>query len=177
MKISLAYVVHGVHDTEVLVAAVVPDGDQKGRAVKAPIPALIVECVPAGGDHHRSFTFPVITRTPEEHAEALKRFGFGAEISIEITAEGEGKTPHEVKMGAVPVHILESEALVAGAQATLDGLPATADETTRKAARERLETHKADLAAHRARLAKHLGPDAATAAVDRARQALTQAKE
>jgi hypothetical protein len=104
MKVSLRYIVHSVHDAEVVVAAVVPDGDQKGRAVKAPIPALIVECVPAGGDHHRSFTFPVITKTPEEHAEALRRFGFGAEVSLEITAEGEGKTPDQVKTDAATAH-------------------------------------------------------------------------
>ena len=110
MKISLAYVVHSVHDSEVMVAAAVSDGDQKGRAVQAPIPALIVECVPASGDHQRSFTFPVIAATLAEHAEALSRFGFGAAVSIEITAEGEGKTPDQLKTEAAAAHALAAPA-------------------------------------------------------------------
>lgn len=104
MKIALNYVVHSVHDTEVHVEAEVKDGPHAGRKVVAPVPALLVELVPAEGESGRSITLPVVTRTAEEHAEALVRFGFGASVAVEFTAEGKGMTPAKVAENAKAEH-------------------------------------------------------------------------
>lgn len=104
MKVVLQYVVHSVHDTEMMIDAEVKDGPLAGRKVAAPVPALVVELVPAEGTAGRTITLDIVTASPEEHAEALARFGFGATVSVTIDADGKGMTPARVAAAAKAEH-------------------------------------------------------------------------
>ena len=107
MKTTLkGYSVHTVHDTEVEIDSVVADGRHKGRAGKLRLPGLIVEAVSSEGDP--VLTFKVVCDTPEDHAKALKAYGFGAMLEVDVRSVGEGRTPREQRQAALHHHIAEA---------------------------------------------------------------------